>query len=112
MRPWNDPDADARRALATDASILLAAKRDGRLVGTVMAGADGHRGWVYYLAVAPAFRGRGIASALLAAAETWCAETGMPRLNLMVREGAPELLQFYTRRGYRQSYVTVLQKEL
>ncbi len=112
VRPWNDPLADAGRALQSAASTILAARLDGRLVGTAMAGADGHRGWVYYLAVADDVRRGGVGAALLAAAEDWCAARGMPRLNLMVRAGAPDLLRYYAGRGYRASDVTVLQKDL
>jgi hypothetical protein len=65
-RPWNDPRADIRRALAGPSSTILAHRRDGRLVATVMVGADGHRGWVYYLAVAPDLRKRGLGEAAAA----------------------------------------------
>lgn len=69
VRPWNDPHADARRALAAPASTILAARDGGQLVGTAMVGHDGHRGWVYYLAVAVDRRGQGIARVLMVAAE-------------------------------------------
>ncbi len=112
VRPWNDADADARRALAAGAATILAARQGGRLVGTAMTGHDGHRGWVYYLAVATDCRGQGIARQLMAAAETWLAAAGMPRLNLMVRAGNAGVLGFYAALGYRQSDVIVLQKDL
>lgn len=112
VRPWNDPVADAHRALAAAAATVFAAREDGRLVGTAMTGHDGHRGWVYYLAVTTDRRGNGIARALMAAAETWCESAGMPRLNLMVRAGNAPVLGFYAALGYRQSDVVVLQKDL
>jgi GNAT superfamily N-acetyltransferase len=111
-RPWNDPVADARRALAGPASTILAARRDGVLVGTVMVGHDGHRGWVYYLAVAASERGKGTGARLMRAAEQWCAAAGVPRLNLMVRAGNTGVRGFYDRLGYRASDVVVLQKDL
>jgi ribosomal protein S18 acetylase RimI-like enzyme len=111
-RPWNDPIADARRALAGPASTILAVHRDGVLIGTVMTGHDGHRGWVYYLAVATAAQRQGVARRLMAAAEAWCAAAGVARLNLMVRAGNAPVLGFYDRLGYRQSDVIVLQKDL
>ena len=111
-RPWNDPVADARRALEGPASTIFAARCDGVLVGTVMAGHDGHRGWVYYLAVAVDAQHGGIARQLMAAAEDWCAVAGVPRLNLMVRTGNDGVLGFYDRLGYRTSEVVVLQKDL
>lgn len=111
-RPWNDPITDARRALTGPASTILAAHRDGALIGTVMTGHDGHRGWVYYLAVAATERGNGIGAQLMRAAEQWCAAAGAPRLNLMVRAGNAAVLGFYDRLGYRASDVVVLQKDL
>jgi ribosomal protein S18 acetylase RimI-like enzyme len=111
-RPWNDPVADARRALEGPASTIFAARRDGVLVGTVMSGHDGHRGWVYYLAVAADAQHCGIARQLMATAEHWCAAAGVPRLNLMVRAGNTGVLGFYDRLGYRASDVVVLQKDL
>ena len=112
VRPWNDPHADARRALAGPASTIIAARHADRLVGTVMTGHDGHRGWVYYLAVAADYQRQGIALALMTAAEDWCAARGLPRLNLMVRAGNAGVLGFYAAQGYRQSDVLVLQKDL
>lgn len=111
-RPWNDPFADARRALAGPASTIFAARQHETLVGTVMTGHDGHRGWVYYLAVAAPAQRRGVARRLMAAAEAWCTAAGVPRLNLMVRAGNDPVLGFYDRLGYRQSEVVVLQKDL
>jgi ribosomal protein S18 acetylase RimI-like enzyme len=111
-RPWNDPVADARRALAGPASTILAARQDGTLIGTVMTGHDGHRGWVYYLAVAAPAQRQSVARRLMAAAEAWCAAAGVTRLNLMVRAGNAGVIGFYDRLGYRQSDVVVLQKDL
>jgi GNAT superfamily N-acetyltransferase len=111
-RPWNDPAADARRALAGAASTIFAARRAATLVGTAMTGHDGHRGWVYYLAVAESERRQGLGARLMAAAEQWCAAAGMPRLNLMVRAGNDRVIGFYHHRGYRTSDVVVLQKDL
>lgn len=111
-RPWNDPDADARRALDAPAATIFAARGNGVLVGTVMTGHDSHRGWVYYLAVATTFQRQGIARQLMAAAEAWCTTAGMPRLNLMVRAANDPVLGFYARLGYRTSDVLVLQKDL
>jgi ribosomal protein S18 acetylase RimI-like enzyme len=111
-RPWNDPVADARRALAGPASTILAVRQGDTLIGTVMTGHDGHRGWVYYLAVVAEAQHQGVARRLMAAAESWCAAAGVIRLNLMVRAGNAGVIGFYDRLGYRQSDVVVLQKDL
>ena len=85
-RPWNDPAADVTRALASPTSTVLAALDEaGRLLGTAMVGHDGHRGWVYYLAVDPDLRGNGLGRQLMHASERWLRERDVPKLNLMVR---------------------------
>ena len=111
-RPWNDAHADIRLALASPAATLLAGRVDGRLLATAMAGCDGHRGWVYYLAVGPEHRGQGWGRQMMRAAETWLAERGAPRLNLMVRGENAGARAFYERIGYRLSDVVVLQRDL
>ncbi|WP_411341709.1 GNAT family acetyltransferase [Sphingopyxis sp. J-6] len=88
-RPWNDPVADFRRALGHDAATVIVAEEDGRIVGTAMTGFDGHRGWIYYLGVAPDRQGRGMARQLLDAACDWLRQRGCPKVELMVREGNP-----------------------
>jgi len=111
-RPWNDPRADIRLALASPASAILAGRDGDRLLATAMVGCDGHRGWVYYLAVAPDRRGEGWGARLMTAAEDWLRERGAPRLNLMVRAGNEAVRGFYAARGYRTSDVVVLQLDL
>jgi hypothetical protein len=111
-RPWNDPVADLDRALAGPSSTVLAALGDdGGLVGTVMVGHDGHRGWLYYLAVAPARRGEGTGRALVAAAEAWLTDA-VPKVQLMVRTDNVAATAFYERIGYERSDVTVLARRL
>lgn len=106
-RPWNDPREDARRALAGTTSTILAGRIAARLVATAMVGADGHRGWVYYLASAPDLRGQGLGEAMMRAAESWAAGRGMPKLQLMVREDNAEAKGFYESIGYTAEPVTV-----
>lgn len=108
IRPWNDPRADARLALDGATSTILAGRSGGRLVATAMVGADGHRGWVYYLAVAPDQRGLRHGEALMRAAETWVRERGMPKLQLMVRSDNAAVVAFYKAIGYAVEEVAVL----
>lgn len=112
LRLWNDPRADAALALRHAGSTILAARREAKLVATVMVGHDGHRGWVYYLAVAPAFRRQGVGTMLLRSAEQWCRARGVPKLQLMVRSENVEVASFYTALGYDKSDVIVLAKWL
>lgn len=112
LRLWNDPRADAALALRHAGSTILAARREAKLVATVMVGNDGHRGWVYYLAVAPAFRRQGVGTMLLRSAEQWCRARGVPKLQLMVRSENVEVASFYAALGYDKSDVVVLAKWL
>ena len=107
-RPWNEPVADLERALGGSSSTVLGALDGDVLVGTVMVGHDGHRGWVYYLAVDPGHRGTGIARELMAQAETWVAARGIPKVQLMVRADNEDVLAFYDRLGYADQSVVVL----
>jgi hypothetical protein len=109
-RPWNDPHADARLAVAGETSTILAGRLQERLVATVMVGADGHRGWVYYLGVAPDCRGRRFGEAMMRAAEQWIIARGMPKLQLMVRTDNSGVISFYEAIGYKQEEVVVLSR--
>ena len=88
-RPWNDPRADFMRAIDHSASTIFVAEAGGAPVGTVMAGFDGHRGWIYYLGVLAGHRRSGIARQLLDAACGWLRAAGCPKVELMVRDGNP-----------------------
>jgi ribosomal protein S18 acetylase RimI-like enzyme len=110
--PWNDPRADLERALAGPSSTVLTGTLDGSLVATAIVGHDGHRGWVYYLAVAPSARGRGHGRAMMEAAERWLAERGVPKLNLMVRANNEAVIGFYAALGYGRDEVVVLSRRL
>lgn len=111
-RPGNDPVADFDRALAAAQSAVLGLFDDGILAGTVMVGDDGHRGWVYYLAVHVDHRRCGVGAALMAAAENWMLSRGVAKVNLMVRHSNQAALGFYTHLGYGDDDVTVLSHRL
>lgn len=111
-RPWNDPDADLRRALDGPASTVLAAIHADSLIGTAMVGHDGHRGWVYYLAVRPDGQRRGVGRLLMQACEQWIHEHGVPKIQLMVRSANAGVIAFYEQLGYDASDVVVLGKFL
>ena len=113
-RPWNDPQADFVLALAAPGSTVLIVRDEGGgagqgdLAGSVMVGFDGHRGWVYYLAVAPARQRAGLGRVLMAAAEAWLRARGAPKIQLMVRADNAAALSFYEALGLdRQPVVTL-----
>jgi ribosomal protein S18 acetylase RimI-like enzyme len=111
-RPWNDPEDDIRQCLANSSSALLIAERDRRLCGSVMVGCDGHRGWVYYLAVDPDCRHQGVGRALMAQAENWMRERDVPKIQAMIRSDNLAVRGFYGRLDYRDGDVQLVQKWL
>lgn len=110
--PWNDPLADIALALSKPNATILLGTLDGLILSSVMVGHDGHRGWIYYLAVDPAIQGQGHGRRMVEAAEAWLIEAGMPKLQLLVRDGNQRALAFYERLGYAKSPATMMQKWL
>lgn len=111
-RAWNDPHRDIARHRAVWPELLLVADDAGEVVGSVMAGYDGHRGWLYYLAADPARRGEGIGRALVAAAEERLLALGCPKVQLMVRPGNEGALGFYDALGYERFDTSTTAKRL
>ena len=110
---YNDPHADFRFARAgTGSEVLVAADAAGRLVGSVMVGHDGHRGWLYYVAVDPGLRARGIGRALAGAAEAWLCRRGVRKAQLMVRRSNIGVVAFYDRLGFEAAELVVMQRWL
>ncbi|MDQ8755805.1 GNAT family acetyltransferase [Sphingosinicella sp. LHD-64] len=107
-RPWNDPAADFARAVDGAASAILLDREGDILTASVMVGHDGHRGWVYYLAVAPDRRRAGLGREMMAAAEAWLRARSVPKIQLMVRDDNVAALGFYEALGLeRQSVITL-----
>ena len=111
-RPWNAPLADLERAIAGPASTVLGGVQDGRLVATAMVGHDGHRGWVYYVAVRLDARGNGYGREIMQAAETWLSDRAILKCNLMVRGDNESTAAFYATLGYGRDDVVVLSRRL
>lgn len=107
-RPWNDPVADFDRAVETATSDILVRHDGDELIASVMVGYDGHRGWVYYLAVHPDQRRRGLGREMMEAAEAWLRERDAPKIQLMVRSDNAAVIDFYEAFGLdRQDVVTL-----
>ena len=101
VRTWNDPLRDIASARANASSeVLVAATAEGGVAGSVMAGYEGHRGWVYYVAVAPEHRSKGLGERLMRHAEAWLARAGAPKVMLMIREENEAVRRFYEGLGY------------
>ncbi|WP_210191770.1 MULTISPECIES: GNAT family acetyltransferase [Rhodomicrobium] len=112
IRPWNDPDKDIDRKLGDAAGLFLVARQDGVLIGSAMAGYDGHRGSVNYLAVHPDHRHTGLGRRFMAEIEAALTAWGCPKINLMVRRSNTDVTHFYEKLGYQQDDVVVLGKRL
>lgn len=112
-RPWNDPRKDVIRKLGVQPELfLVAVNEDDRVVGSVMAGYDGHRGWMNYLAASPDARGLGIGRALVEHVEAALRELGCPKVNLQVRSTNAEVVAFYEHLGYSVDDTVDLGKRL
>ena len=112
LRPWNDPHRDIARKLLVQRELFLVGKIDGRIVGTVMAGYEGHRGWVNYLAVDPDYRRRGFGHTLMKEAERRLLEMGCPKVNLQIRAENEDAVSFYERIGFTRDEVLSMGKRL
>ena len=108
IRPWNDPARDFRLAVEGATSAILLLSGEAGLAASAMVGFDGHRGWVYYLAVAPARRREGLGARMMAAAEAWLRARSVPKIQLMVREDNEAALAFYEALGLERQKVVTL----
>ncbi|MFD6166286.1 GNAT family acetyltransferase [Oerskovia sp. NPDC060287] len=113
VRPWNDAHRDVADARVNPTStVLVAHDEGGAVVATALAGYEGHRGWIYYVAVAPALQGAGLGRDAVVAAEAWLLDAGARKVRLMVRTTNTPVLGFYERLGYTDAECTVLGRDL
>jgi ribosomal protein S18 acetylase RimI-like enzyme len=98
--PHNDPATTIRKKLAVERDLFFVAVAEEAVVGTVLGGYDGHRGWVYAVAVRPQHRRRGVGGALLRRLEAALVERGCLKVNLQVRAANAGVVAFYEKLGY------------
>lgn len=111
--PWNDPRKDIQRKLDVGRDLFLVAENDeGHIVGSVMGGYEGHRGWINYLAVNPALQKGGLGRLLMDQVEALLLEKGCPKINLMVRASNTQVIDFYERLGFKVETVAAMGKRL
>ena len=98
--PWNDPYKDIARKLKVQAELLLVGYFEDKLIASVMAGYDGHRGWINYFAVHPDFQARGYGKQLMDNVENGLRELGCPKINLQIREENDKVFSYYQKLGF------------
>ena len=111
-RPWNNPKKDIDRKLCVQPHLFLMGIIGQELVATVMAGYEGHRGWINYLAVALQYQRQGIGRLMMLEAEQLLIEAGCPKINLLARTTNSEVIKFYQHLGYVVDDVISLGKRL
>lgn len=112
VAPDNDPWRDITRKMHVDPELLLVGVIDKQIVATVMAGYEGHRGWINYAAVHPDHRRQGHGRAMMHAAEQALAKLNCPKINLQVRSSNENVIAFYEEMGYHADDVVSLGKRL
>jgi len=110
--PQNDPHKDIARKMAFQPELFLVGVEADRVVATVMAGYEGHRGWLNYLAVAPGLRRAGLGRQIVREAETRLRALGCPKINLQVRTSNAAVIAFYSKLGYKVDDATSMGKRL
>jgi ribosomal protein S18 acetylase RimI-like enzyme len=108
VHPTNEPRRDIARKVTDSPWGFLVLTEDDEIIGSVMVGYDGHRGWINYLACHPDHRRRGVATELMAAAHELLLDRGCPKINLQVRSGNDAAIGFYESIGYTDDSVTSL----
>src|SRR2546421_7825875 len=100
LRPWNDPKLDIQHKVKQNDGLFLVGLLDNEIIATIMAGYDGHRGWLYLVGVDPAQRRQGFAGQMITEAERLLRERGCRKINLQVRESNQQVIEFYKRVDY------------
>ena len=111
-RPWNNPALDIQRKCALGDELFLVGENDGQIICSVMAGYDGHRGWINYLAVVPRARKSGLGKQLMDDVEARLLTLGCPKINLQVRQGNDGVMAFYESLGFTNDACVSMGKRL
>jgi ribosomal protein S18 acetylase RimI-like enzyme len=110
--PWNNPARDIERKQQVNPEWFLVGVLGGEVVATCMAGYEGHRGWINYLATSPRHQRKGIGTRMIAEAERLLLAAGCPKINLQVRATNQDVIEFYRSVGYSEDHVVSLGKRL
>jgi len=110
--PQNNPERDIERKMKVNPEWFLVGEIDEKIIATCMAGYDGHRGWIYYLAVSPQHQRKGFAGQMMQRAEKLLKAAGCPKINLQVRETNQKVIEFYKSIGFKSDDVVSFGKRL
>ncbi len=111
-RPWNDPNKDIDRKIQFQSDLFFVGTVNSNIVASAMAGYDGHRGSVFYLAVHPEFQELGYGQKLMTHIENVLTKIGCPKLNIVVRSTNERVLKFYNNLSYTTDNVVSIGKRL
>ena len=112
VAPQNNPKRDIERKLKVNSELFLVGELKGKVIATCMAGYEGHRGWINYLAVSPKYRREGYASRMMQEAEKMLKEAGCPKINLQIRTSNTDIIEFYKAIGFKMDDVVSMGKRL
>lgn len=112
IAPQNNPERDIERKLKVNPEWFLIGELDGRVIATCVAGYEGHRGWINYLAVLPGYRRRGFAAQMMQEAERILRDAGCPKINLQIRSSNTGVIEFYKTIGFKEDEVISMGKRL
>lgn len=110
--PWNDPKKDIQRKVDDSPDLFFIGEIEGEVVASCMAAYDGHRGWIYFLAVKPEYQKQGLAKSILLHSEKALLKIGCPKIELMVRHTNDKVVSFYKNAGYQDDPVIIMSKRL
>lgn len=112
IAPQNDPHKDIERKLKTDPELFLIGEKSGQIIASVMAGYEGHRGWINYLAVSPDHRKQQYGRKMMDAAQELLLQKGCPKINLQIRKTNRQAIEFYQSLGFTDDHVISLGKKI
>jgi len=112
VAPQNNPKLDIERKLKVNPEWFLVGQLEGKVIATCMAGYEGHRGWINYLAVAPEYRRQGFATQIMHEAERILRDAGCPKINLQIRTSNTGIVEFYKAIEYDIDDVVSMGKRL
>jgi ribosomal protein S18 acetylase RimI-like enzyme len=108
----NNPKRDIERKLKVNPELFLVGELEGKVIATCMAGYEGHRGWINYLAVSPKYRRQGYAARMMQETEKILREAGCPKINLQIRTSNTDVIEFYKAIGFKADDVVSMGKRL